>query len=253
MNAATQSRLANRLIDARSSGHKLAQVENAERPSSLQNAYEIAAQVSDTLGEQAGWKIGATSAAGQAALGLSEPFFGRIAKAFVLPSGSLWHSGSEPLTLDGEIVFELGSVPMGADLAELQRCVASIWIGLEVNDPSYRDPMAAGGLSIIADNGAHTGLILGRNRIDPSDTDLTNLGVKLVCDGKVAATGTGANVLGDPWAALAWLVATLPKYGRSLLVGDYIASGAVCSINAIAPNEVRAHVPGVDAVVVALG
>jgi len=45
------------------------------------------------------------------------------------------------------------------------------------------------------------------------------------CDGAVVATGRGANALGDPRIALAWLANELVRHGRRLEAGDLVITG----------------------------
>jgi 2-keto-4-pentenoate hydratase len=55
---------------------------------------------------------------------------------------------------------------------------------------------------------------------------LSVLSGKEVCNGALAGQGTGANVLGDPRSALAWIANELTAYGDGLLAGDVVITGA---------------------------
>lgn len=44
-------------------------------------------------------------------------------------------------------------------------------------------------------------------------------------NGRIAATGSGANVLGDPRSALTWIANELAAYEGGLKAGDYVTTG----------------------------
>jgi 2-keto-4-pentenoate hydratase len=233
--------LAARLIGVRGGGPLIETVSADDRPRDLAAALAVSMQVADAQGARAGWKIGATAPGAPAALGLAEPLFAPIPKAGLRGAPARWVAGPDGLTLDAEVVFELAATPADGSHPALKAAVGSIRLGIEINRPSYVRPFEAGGLAIIADMGAHAGLVQGA-WLDHG-ADLAALEVTLG-DGANAATGTGAAVLGDPWAALAWLAATLPRFGQALQAGDVVASGALCSIRAGAGAVVRLEAPG---------
>lgn len=171
-----------------------------------------------------GWKIGATSPEGQAALGLQEPFFGRI-EATPLASGGAARVPAVGAVIDAEVLFILSCAPNSQ--RRLRDCVSEVRIGLEVNTPRYRSPFALGALAIVADNGAHGRLVVGEPVT--AGADLGALAFSLSVNDVEVAHGLGAGVMGDPWRALAWLERALTANGRSFAPGDIIASGAVCA------------------------
>jgi len=57
----------------------------------------------------------------------------------------------------------------------------------------------------------------------------------------LAGEGTGANVLGDPRQALAWLANDLASRGHTLRAGEVIMTGTVVKPAAIQPGD---HVVG---------
>ena len=50
-------------------------------------------------------------------------------------------------------------------------------------------------------------------------------------------SGSGANVLGDPLAAVAWLANELPRFGRQLRRGDKVTTGAAAQVYLAAPGD----------------
>jgi 2-keto-4-pentenoate hydratase len=225
-----------RLRDARASGRLIGALDDAERPGDLAQAYAIAQAVQAGLSSSVGVKIGATSARGQQMLGIAEPFWGAIPQAGVQHAPGRWPSGFASLTVDAELVLQLGTIDPAADPATWVRAVH---LGLELNAPRYANPFALGGLAIIADGGAHSGLVIGPAIAVPPE-DWPAISVQLLVGGAVAAEGTGAAVLGHPLEALRWLVGAAPQWGLALRPGDWVASGNLCFAVASAGQSVVA-------------
>mgnify|MGYP003341189102 CR=1 FL=1 len=55
--------------------------------------------------------------------------------------------------------------------------------------------------------------------------DLASHEVAVSCNGAIVATGRGANALGDPSIALAWLATELVRHGYRLEAGDLVITG----------------------------
>jgi 2-keto-4-pentenoate hydratase len=68
--------------------------------------------------------------------------------------------------------------------------------------------------------------VLGSALIRIQDIDLLAVSMKLYKNGNPAGEGTGAAVLGDPAAAVAWLANRLWDYRVELKAGEVILSGA---------------------------
>ena len=68
---------------------------------------------------------------------------------------------------------------------------------------------------------------LGEGRIDPRQTDLTKIELKLYKNAELINSGLGSAVLGHPAAAVAWLAKSLANYGVSLNKGDLVLAGAL--------------------------
>ncbi len=196
------------VIAARTSGTLLA----AAASMSLAEGYAIAEQVWAGFGPLAGWKIGATSAGGQAMLGIEVPIIGRVPASALHAPGLVALVGDRDAEAEPEIVFRIG--PEGA--------VEAVHLGLEVVRPSRDDAFQLGAGYIVADNAAHVGLVIGP-RIDVGWLDAPeNLTVMLQRNGEDVCAGSAAMVLGDPRHALDWLASA-----HRLQPGDWIASGAM--------------------------
>jgi len=69
--------------------------------------------------------------------------------------------------------------------------------------------------------------VLSGRAVPVTDVDLRLIGMVFTRDGDVVATGAGAAALGDPAAAVAWLVRTLHGLGDSLKAGSVVMTGAL--------------------------
>ncbi len=123
--------------------------------------------------------------------------------------------------IEPEIVVHFRSAPpVSDDLTEILACVDWMAHGIEIvqsHFPGWKFQAA----DTIADWALHGTLLVG----EPQDvgqlgadliTVLERFAVTLSCDGKVREVGRGSNVLGNPLAAIAHLLAVLAKQRRGL-------------------------------------
>jgi 2-keto-4-pentenoate hydratase len=67
--------------------------------------------------------------------------------------------------------------------------------------------------------------------------------------GEVVSTGTGASILGDPLAAVAWLAAAVRDHGRPLRAGEVVLSGSLGPMVPVAPGDAfHAEISGIGQV-----
>ena len=69
-------------------------------------------------------------------------------------------------------------------------------------------------LDTISDNAANAGIVLGRGRIAPRETDLKWIGAICAKNDEIEETGLAAGVLGHPANGIVWLAARLSEHGR---------------------------------------
>ena len=67
-------------------------------------------------------------------------------------------------------------------------------------------------------------------------------------NGKVIASASGANVLGNPLTALTWLANQLNQDGYSLLEGEVIMTGAAAAAKVVEPGSLVARFGDLGAV-----
>ena len=197
---------------------------------------------------RAGWKIAATSVGGQRHIGVDGPLAGRLLAERL--HGTVDGDGTA-LSLDGnrmrvaepEFAFrfgrELAPRRTAYTVAEVIAAVADLHLAIELPDSRFADFAHAGGPALIADNACTRDLVVGPPVAAPwREMDLAAHPVRgLVVHGDGgchAHQGSGANVLGDPRLALAWLVNEVSSLGISIRPGELVTTG-VCTI----PLEVR--------------
>jgi 2-oxo-3-hexenedioate decarboxylase len=184
----------------------------------------------------AGLKMGLTSRAKMAQVGVDEAIWGRLTDAMrVADGGEVDHTRFIHPRVEPEIAFRLtgrtGSFPDA--LPDLVDAVAP---ALEVIDSRYRDfrftlP------DVVADNASAAAFVVGPWQ--PVPPDLANLGVLLEVDGRVVQTGSTAAILGDPRRALLDGLALAGRAGVQPEAGWVFLAGAA---TAAVPLEPGAHV-----------
>jgi 2-keto-4-pentenoate hydratase len=201
------------------------------------NDVEAAYRVQDINTEQrlaggarlVGRKIGLTSAAVQRQLGVDRPDYGMLFADMAVPDdGEIEASSLLQPRAEAEIAFVLGRDLTQAQLtiADLMRAVDYAVAAIEIVD-SRIARWDIGIVDTIADNASSGCFVLGTlpRRLD--QLDLAACGMELLRNGSIAAVGSGAACLGNPLAAALWLATTMVAYGRPLLAGDIVLSGAL--------------------------
>ena len=232
----------------RLAGTVLAALPPALRPANHAQGHAIQAQWPGVAGERvAGWKIAATSLAGQAHINVGGPLAGRILSGFVLDSGSA-HSlaGNRMRVAEPEFAFCMGRAlpPRAApySVTEVLDAVATLHPAFEIPDSRFADFPRVGEAQLIADDACCGSFAFGRaapagwREIDLRahrvlGSVLNAEGVQLTCEGE------GRAALGDPRVALAWLANELSSLGTTLEAGQFVSTGTCMVPMAIAPGD----------------
>lgn len=186
-----------------------------------------------------GKKIGLTSLAMQAMLGVKEPDYGHILSDMLVMEGEkIKLSDLISPRIEGEMAFILNEdLPgPGVTVAQVLRGSAGIVPALEIIDSRIRDwkiklP------DTVADNASSARVVLGGRIISPYNIDLRTVGMVMEKNGEIMATAAGAAVLGHPAQAVAWLANKLATYGISLRKGEIVLSGSLTAALPIAPGD----------------
>jgi 2-oxo-3-hexenedioate decarboxylase len=205
----------------------------------LAAGYAVQRVLRAQAGPLVGWKLGVTSRAKQAQVGIDTPVYGFLAAAHQHPTGrpldvsALIQPRGEP-----EIVFVLGRDLAGPRVtaADVLAATAGVAVGIEVLDSRYRDYRFTIG-DVVADNTSAGRFVVGA-AVPPAGIDLRLVGVVFERNGETVATAAGAAVLGHPAAAVAWLVRALAADGSGLRAGEIVLSGGLTAAVPIGPGDV---------------
>ncbi|KAK3712118.1 hypothetical protein LTR37_009209 [Vermiconidia calcicola] len=218
-------------------GTTLDALPEAIRPSNFASGYEIQRHVERLTSKPLfGWKIAATSTAGQHHINVSRPLAGRILQERVTPLGGPVSLGPNRMQVaELEFVFRMGRTleprAMPYEVREVMDAVDGLFLGVEVPDSRFTDFTKVGAAQLIADNAAADRFVLGPEvTSDWRSTDLTKHVVKgWTGDGTgekdTVRSGSGAAVLGDPRLAMTWLANELSDHGVPLAEGQYVTTG----------------------------
>jgi len=190
-----------------------------------------------------GWKIAATSLAGQKHIGVDGPLAGRYIAERVVASGGTVPFGSNHMKVaEVEFGFRFArdmaprSAPYGE--SEVLEAVASLHPMIEIPDSRYDRFEIVGAPALIADNACAHWLVEGEAMPESwRGKDLRTFQPVGRVTGQPEVIGLGSNVLGSPVTALTWLVNELSALGITLRKGQIVSTGTCLVPMAIKPGD----------------
>jgi 2-keto-4-pentenoate hydratase len=224
------------IAGARRARAPLAALPESIAPQSEAEGYRIQNAVHDLLssdyGPLVGRKIGCTSAVMQQYLRIPHPCSGGVFANGVHPSGAvLRHDDFVRVGVECEIAVRLGrdlkpsEAPFTADTAA--QAIEAYLPAIEIVDDRYADWRSMGAPTLVADDFFAAGCVLGTAVSRSSAPDLLKLAGRASVNGVEAGHGAGADVLGHPHNALAWLANHLAADGHGLRAGEFILTGSL--------------------------
>lgn len=209
------------------------------RPATRAEGYAVQAEVARLSGQPSvGWKIAATSVAGQKHINVDGPLAGRLLadRAFVAgtaTANSIDLASNLLRVVEAEFTFRMSRALPSRDATrgaytvdEVMSAVGSLHLAIEIPDCRFTDFLHVGAPSLIADLACASWWIVGDAvTADWRGIDWAAHRVTAHKNGVVAAEGIGSNVLGDPRIALTWLANELCAYGEGLKAGEYVTTG----------------------------
>lgn len=192
---------------------------------------------------RAGWKIAATSTAGQKHIGVAGPLAGRIyAERVLRPGAAVSLTGNRMRVAEPEFAFRLGRTlsPRAGryTVDDVMAAVSALHLTIELPDSRFSDFVSVGGPTLIADNACARDLLIGSEvTADWRNIDLSRHAVKARMGAKGERDGTGSNVLGDPRQALTWIANELSSLGIPLAAGEIVTTGTCMVPIAIEPGD----------------
>jgi 2-keto-4-pentenoate hydratase len=187
-----------------------------------------------------GRKIGITSKAVQAQVGVDRPDFGALFADMCVADGDEIPAGR---LIAPRVEAEVALV-LGADLPDPRTTVVDVLRAVEFALPSLEivDSRIANWdikiVDTVADNASCGLFTLGATPVPLDRVDLRTVEMRLWKGEEIVSRGTGVDCLGGPLNAAVWLAATLAAAGDPLRAGDVLMTGALGPMIAAAPGDV---------------
>jgi len=230
---------ASRLIAAEATGIPCDPIVDLLPDGTVDDAYLVQQQVIErtrTGARRVGRKIGLTSPAVQAQMGVDRPDFGVL-------FADMAYGDAEPIPADrllqprveAEVAFVLGrDLPEHpVTTGEVLRATDFVVAAIEVVDSRIRDWQISI-VDTIADNASSGAFVLGGSpRLLTDVDDLRDVSMTLTGGGETLSAGTGAACLGHPVNAVVWLANAVAERGVPLRAGEVILSGSLGPLVAV--------------------
>jgi 2-keto-4-pentenoate hydratase len=188
--------------------------------------------LSADLGARVGYKIGCTSAVMQQYLEIPHPCGGGVFANGVHQSGaSLRHADFVRVGVECEIAVKLardllpGEAPFTAEW--VAEAIEAYLPAIEIVDDRYSDWQTIGAPTLVADDFFAAGCVLGTEVARSAAPDLLKVVGRAYINGVEVGQGTGADVLGHPHHALAWLANHLAAGTKGLRAGEIVLTGSL--------------------------
>lgn len=231
------------------------------RPRDEPEAYRLQEMLHERLqesgfGRRAGFKIGCTTEVMQAFVGIDHPCAGGVmAETVQTDAASYPYDSFARIGVEAEIAVRLGtslnaaSAPHSREsvAAAVESCMASI----ELVDERYDDFRRFDMETLVADDFFNAGCVLGPERKDWQSLDLAAVTGRMRANGVEIGSGVGADILGHPLEALAWLANMRAERGLELQAGEFVTLGSVVQTHWVSPGDlIEVEVEGLGAAVV---
>jgi 2-oxo-3-hexenedioate decarboxylase/2-keto-4-pentenoate hydratase len=192
----------------------------------------VHAVLAGDVGPLVGYKIGCTSQVMQRYLDIPHPCGGGVFARGIHGSGiSLRHGDYVRVGVECEIAVRLARdlAPSGtAFTADTVADAIDVYHpAIEIVDDRYADWRGIGAPTLVADDFFAAGCVLGKPVSRAAAPDLLDVVGIAFINGVEVGRGTGADVLGHPHAALAWLANHLAAQRKSLRAGQIVLTGSL--------------------------
>jgi 2-keto-4-pentenoate hydratase len=207
------------------------------RPSDEADAYRVQDALHTLLGDggmgsPAGHKIGCTTLVMQSFLGIPNPCAGAVLSSTVREgSGSfdfdrLLHPGVE-CEMAVRLVADLPPDGAPYDRNSVAPAVGAVMAAIEVVDDRWFDYKSVDTPTLIADDFFGAGCVLGPPVSDWPGLDLPAVEGSMFINGTHVGSGSGADIMGHPFEALAWLANSMAGRDRGLRAGEFVLLGSL--------------------------
>ena len=185
-----------------------------------------------------GHKIGLTSKAMQASVGIVEPDYGHLLDDMFYHDGDTIPAARFIVPrIEVELAFVLGK-PLkgpGVTLFDVLNATDYVIPALELIDGRSKYPRKI--VDNIADNAACGAVILGGRALRPMDVDLRWVGALLYKNSQIEESGLSAAVLGHPAMGIVWLANKVGAFDTTLEAGHVLLAGSFTRPVAVAQGD----------------
>jgi len=112
-----------------------------------------------------------------------------------------------------------------------------VMAAIELVDDRYVEWQSIGTATLAADDFFGAGSVLGKPKAPGAVADLAALSGRAIVNGSEVASGVGADVMGHPYEALAWLANNLAARGHALKAGQFVSTGSLVKTLWLAPGD----------------
>ncbi len=229
-------RVANERFNGWVKRERFSQIIGDDRPTDMDQAYLVQAEVYALMCEHAGFtgfaghKVALTSPAIQEMCGVSEPAYGSILKEYIHPNDHVAKLGEFiRLGIEFEVAVEIGETLPG-DVTHNKESVApyvsAVMPAFELIDDRDADYAHLDAISLLTDRCWCSGIVLGDRVDDWHHLDIGNLKSHVTWNGVTDETGHTGDALGHPLNSVAFVANHLAKRGKRLQAGEIIMTGS---------------------------
>ncbi len=245
--ASSREKIARRLFAQYRQARPFQPLADSERQGPLIIAYDIQDRlqelfIADGKGHVAGYKVALTSAAMQAFVGVTQPLAGAIFSNSIHESPAsldlrlFQHIGVE-CEIAVRLATDIPSCSEGHTAESIAPAIGSVMAAFELIEDRNADYDAIDAFSLVADNAWNAGIVCGSPIEDWETLDLLSTKGTLCVNGDIVGEGKGADALGNPLAAVAWLADLLAARGRCLKRDMVVMTGSIVPTYFPAPDD----------------
>jgi 2-keto-4-pentenoate hydratase len=239
---------ARRLFQAHERRESFAPLPAGLAPRTEEEAYAIqdafVALRAGKRGAIVGYKIALSSAEMRRFVGVEHPQSGAMLESTIRRTpASVRAADYVRLIVEFEIAVQMADDLPAADAPfsreRVAKAVGAVMPALELADDRAADyaELRKHPFELIADNTWNEGAVLGYPIDDWQSLDLTRArGVALI-NGEPVGEGRGADAMGHPFSAVAWIADHLASHGRGLLRGDLVITGSIITSKNVKPGD----------------
>jgi 2-keto-4-pentenoate hydratase len=236
--------MARALLDARASGVPITAFTQTRPELGLDDGYAIQTELVSLLLESGeticGYKLGLTSKPMQEMLKVHQPDFGPVFTSVMHQDGAeLSASGLIAPRIEAEIAVVLDKDLRGPDCtpAMVREATRGLSASMEIVDSRISDWKITI-CDTVADLASCAAIAMSSQVVPLEGIDPREIGMVMTKNGQVVGTGAGAAAMGDPLAAVAWLVNVLHERGVFLSAGSIVMTGALHAMVPFEPGDV---------------